>query len=60
MTQNNDINNTNGAPKEYWEARAQNEREAAKMSALRRRIVTGYLLVVGVVILIVVLLIATI
>jgi hypothetical protein len=33
MTQNNDINSTNGAPKEYWEARAQNEKEHAKAIA---------------------------
>jgi hypothetical protein len=36
MTENNDINSTNGAPKEYWEARARNEREQAENRAYIR------------------------
>jgi hypothetical protein len=47
MTENNDINSTNGAPKEYWEARAQNEREQAKTTASARRIRTIILLIAG-------------
>jgi hypothetical protein len=47
MTENNDINSTNGAPKEYWEARAQNEREQAKAIASARRIRTIILLITG-------------
>ena len=47
MTQNNDINSTNGAPKEYWEARAQNEKEHAKAIAFQRRVVKTILVVVG-------------
>jgi hypothetical protein len=45
MTENNDINSTNGASKEYWEARAQNEREQAKATASARRIRTTILLI---------------
>jgi hypothetical protein len=36
MTQNNDVTSTNGAPKEYWEARARNEREQAEYLAYQR------------------------
>jgi hypothetical protein len=47
MTDNNDINSTNGAPKEYWEARAQNEKEQAKTIAFTRRIGKIILLILG-------------
>jgi hypothetical protein len=47
MTQNNDVTNTNGAPKEYWEARAQKEREQAKAIASARRTRTIIYLIGG-------------
>jgi hypothetical protein len=47
MAQDNDITSTNGAPKEYWEARAEKEREQAKAIASARRARTVILLIIG-------------
>jgi hypothetical protein len=38
MAQDNDITSTNGAPKEYWEARARKEKEEAETIAYTRRL----------------------
>jgi hypothetical protein len=47
MAENNDITDISGAPKEYWEARAQKEREEAKAIASARRAKTIILLGLG-------------
>jgi polyferredoxin len=47
MAQDNDITSTNGAPKEYWEARAEKEREQAKAIASARWARTVILLIIG-------------
>jgi hypothetical protein len=57
MAVDNDVTNTSGAPKEYWEARAQKEREQAKAIASARRAQTTVLLVIGGLFLVMILLI---
>jgi hypothetical protein len=60
MTENNDINSTNGAPKEYWEARARNEREQAENRAyarnMHKKAIKAFLVTMGVLIFLIVIL----